>query len=378
MKRLRSRPVAWYISVASLVVLLALKVDDWRRQIVAGPVARTHLVAVESLPPGSSLTTPPMPPMDELAWSPDSRLLAVSTFGDVINLYDGQTGQLVRAMGEETRGGPDVAWSFDSGMLTTSSYEATAENPADGQDVTRIWSADGTQQAAIPGRLIAWANRSNHILIAPYDSGELADLWQVWEVTADGQTLLQSEFERQRWRVAVSPDDQWIVTEEEVLDPTAEDPRRVKLFVWEFASRRVVAELEGADMSYVESLAWSPDGAWLAAMYYYDCPLDLCARLEVWNTATWQSYKTFGRLPRTARTISWSADSRWIAAGVSPNRIALTLYPLDDQQRIRELDAPLTDDDVVHWSPDGQKLATTDIDSFEYGVTIWQAEALLP
>jgi len=372
MKRLRSRPVAWYISVASLTILLALKVDDWRRQIVAGPVARTHLVAVESLPPGSSLSIAPNVYASELAWSPDSRLLAVPTYGDGVKLYDGQTGKLIRALGEEAGYWPDVAWSFDGGMLATSDYETTAENPADGQDVTRIWSADGTQQAAIPGSLIAWANRSNHILIAPYDRGELADLWQVWEVTADGQTLLQSEFERRHWRVAISPDDQWVVTVNGTSDADA------KLIVWEFASRRVVAELVSADMSDVDSLAWSPDGAWLAALYYYDCPLDLCARLEVWDTATWQSYKTFGRLPRTARTISWSADSRWIAAGVSPTRFSLTLYPLDEQQMIRELNHPLTEHDIVRWSPDGQKLATTNFDSFEYVVTIWQAEALLP
>jgi len=369
MKQLRSRPVAWYIYVASLVVLLAFEANDWRRQVVAGPVARTQLVQVESLPPGSSLSIAPNVYASEMAWSPDSRLLAVPAQGDVVKLYDGRTGELIRSLDEGAR---DVAWSFDGSMLATADYEATAENPAGGQNITRIWSADGTRLAAIPGSPIAWANRSNRILIAPYDGGEHIWLNQLWEVRTNGQTSLLSEFEMVRWRLTVSPDDQWLVTVNSVSGPDE------KLVVSEFESRRVVAELEGADMGYVESVAWSPDGAWLAALYYYDCPLDLCARLEVWNTATWQSYKTFGRLPRTARTISWSADRRWIAAGVSPNRIALTLYPLDEQQRIRELDAPLTDDDVVHWSPDGQKLATTNMESFDYGVTIWQAEALLP
>ena len=100
----------------------------------------------------------------------------------------------------------------------------------------------------------------------------------------------------------------------------------------------------------------------------------------MWDTATWQSYKTFGRLPHTPRTISWSADSRWIAAGVSPTRFSLTLYPLDEQQKIRELDYPLTEHDIVRWSPDGQMLATTNFASFGDGdgVTLWRADALLP
>lgn len=369
MKRLRSRPVAWYISVASLTILLALKVDDWRRQIVAGPVARTHLVAVESLPPGSSLSIAPNVYASEMAWSPDSRLLAVPAQGDVVKLYDGRTGELIRSLDEGAR---DVAWSFDGGMLATADYEAIAENPAGGQDITQIWLADGTRLAAIPGSPIAWANRSNRILIAPYDRGEHIWLNQLWEVKANGQTSLLSEFEMVRWRLTVSPDDLWVASVSGLSAPDT------KLVVWELESRRVVAELVGADMDYVDSLAWSPDGAWLAALYYYDCPLDLCARLEVWDTATWQSYKTFGRLPRTARTISWSADSRWIAAGVSPTRFSLTLYPLDEQQMIRELNHPLTKHDIVRWSPDGQKLAMTNFDSFDNEVTIWQAEALLP
>ena len=377
MKGLDRRTVAYYVLAVSFGILLALKGDDLRRQIVAGPVPSTQLVDVESLPSGSYVTTEPGALPAGLAWSPDSRLLTVPTEGEPVQLYDGETGALIRAMGKETGGATEIAWSFDGAMLAATGYEADLEYPEDGQPITRIWSADGTQKAAIPGKMIAWANRSNHILIAPYDGGEHVWLTQLLEVTADGQTTLQSEFEMERWRVAVSPDDHWVVTEEERLDPTAEDPRRLKLVVREFETRRVVAELGGADMSYIETLAWSPDGAWLAALYYYDCPLKLCARLEVWDTETWQSYKTFGRLPYTSRTISWSADSRWIAAGVSPTRFALTLYPLDEQQMIRELDHPLTEGDVVSWAPDGRKLATTSFESYGPAI-IWQADALLP
>lgn len=366
MKQLRSRPVAWYIYVASLVVLLAFEANDWRRQVVAGPVARTQLVQVESLPPGSSLSIAPNVYASEMAWSPDSRLLAVPAQGDVVKLYDGRTGELIRSLDEGAR---DVAWSFDGSMLATADYEATAENPAGGQNITRIWSADGTRLAAIPGSPIAWANRSNRILIAPYDGGEHIWLNQLWEVRTNGQTSLLSEFEMVRWRLTVSPDDQWLVTVNSVSGPDE------KLVVSEFESRRVVAELEGADMGYVESVAWSPDGAWLAASYDYNCPLSNCARLEIWNTATWKSHKTFGRQYGSSSALSWSPDSRWLVTTAAPTGWAITLYPLDDGPMIRELDQHLGLDTDVAWSPDGRKIAST---TYDGQLTIWNAAALLP
>ena len=289
MKRSGGATVAYIVFVAALVIRLGLVAYDWGSRVVAGPVSKTQRVEVELLPPGSSLAIDPEAQASELAWSPDSRLLAVPTYGDVVKLYDGQTGELIRAMGEEASGGPDVAWSFDGGMLASSSYEGNAENPAGGQRVTRIWLAEGTRRADIPGSLLAWANRSNRILIAPYDSGEHSDLWQLWEVTADGQTLLQAEFETERWRVAVSPDDRWVASVSGLSAPDT------KLVVWEFDSRRVVAELVGADMDYVDSLAWSPDGAWLAAVYYLSL------------------IHIFEALPETefAQLRRWMADRDW-------------------------------------------------------------------
>ena len=135
-----------------------------------------------------------------------------------------------------------------------------------------------------------------------------------------------------------------------------------------------MVNVQGSRGAYVRGMAWSPDGAWLAASYDYNCPRQ-CARLEIWDTATWQSHKTFGRLDSSSGSLSWSPDSRWIVAPDSPTGSAITLYPLDDQQPIRELDHHLGLDAVAAWSPDGRRIASTNYDG---QLTIWDAAALLP
>lgn len=338
---------------------------------VAATMARTDRFQVWSWPDGRLLAdvSTASPASKNVAWSPDSRLLAVRAWPGLTYIYDGETGERLLTIGEEQYGEvPQVAWSFDGRLLATTRVEQTE----DGREFTTlIWSPDGELQATIAGDLIAWASRSNRLLVAspsPYNEYAV----QTWDVAAEGQPAKTSEFKTRMGRWAWSPDDSLIAGVDKQWDSS--DSFHSKIVVLELESQSPVAELTTTDMSYVRSMAWSPDGAWLAASYDYNCPRQ-CARLEIWDTATWQSHKTFGRLDSSSGSLSWSPDSRWIVAPDSPTGSAITLYPLDDQQPIRELDHHLGLDAVAAWSPDGRRIASTNYDG---QLTIWDAAALLP
>lgn len=307
----------------------------------------------------------------QVGWSPDSRLLAVASSNRTVYIYDGEIGDRIQAIGNRERGAAEMAWSFDGRLLAISSYEQTTE----GRDyATEIWTPEGSLKATIPGALIAWANLANMVLIAPDGQEGCPSCVQVWAIEADGQPAKQSEFEKVGMRFTVSPDDRYVAGVEQWWEPSPAAAIHSKIVVWELKNQHPVVELYGVEMRYVRSLAWSPDGAWLAASYDYNCPRQ-CARLEIWNTATWESYKTFGPGQGSCWSLSWSPDSRWIVATDSPTGTAITLYPLDDQQPIRELDHHLGLYAVAAWSPDGQKIASTNYDG---QLIIWDAAALLP
>jgi WD40 repeat protein len=137
-----------------------------------------------------------------------------------------------------------------------------------------------------------------------------------------------------------------------------------------------VVELSDPGMSYVRSLAWSPDGRWLAASYDIDTEAGYYShsKLAVWSATTWQVVRSFDNLSGSSWTLSWSPDSQWIAATDAPSSSNLTLYPLSDSQPILEIDAHQGMVESVAWSPNGRRIASSGYDG---QLIIWDAATLL-
>jgi WD40 repeat protein len=303
-----------------------------------------------------------------LAWSPDSTRLAAIAQDSQTRVYDAGTGEVLFIVGQRDprQWWPRLAWSPDGRRLAT-----TSDPPPDSDDspTTVVWSDSGAPLATLAGGLGAWS-------------------------PADGSLSLLRDGRLQAWQVAAAPR---LLSETPLLDdgyypsPTGELlaqtwlapyaanalPTQARIIIRRTGSMAQVAELSSPGMSYVRSLAWSPDGRYLAASYdnVDERGVYSHATITIWNTTTWQVVRSFDNLSLSSKTLSWSPDGRWIAATAAPSQSNLTLYPLSETQPIREIEAHPQEVDSVAWSPDGRWIASSGYDD---QVIIWDAAALLP
>src|SRR5438105_2207576 len=81
-----------------------------------------------SIPPGFTLRHTLRGHSDlifRIAWSPDGRVLASGSKDATIRLWDGQTGQPLKALEGHSRGIYSMAWSPNGGVLASGSYDGT-------------------------------------------------------------------------------------------------------------------------------------------------------------------------------------------------------------------------------------------------------------
>jgi WD40 repeat protein len=260
--------------------------------------------------------------VQNLAWSPDSERLAAIAQDSRTRVYAADTGALIFTVGErEPKWRPILAWSPDGRMLaTTSGHEEEIITYT-----TSVWSDSGALLATIPGTLGAWS-ASDSLLTIMIDGG-----LQRWNLSAEEPRLVD---EKPLLDLAYysSPTDGFYAQKRRARDAAE------RWYFWEsIVIRRAedggqVVELSDPGMSYIRSLAWSPDGQWLAASYDIDAEAGNYShsKLAVWSATTWQVVRSFDNLSGSSWTLSWSPDSQWIAATVAPSASNLTLYPLSD------------------------------------------------
>jgi len=214
------------------------------------------------------------------------------------------------------------------------------------------WSPDGTRLAtgSEDGTAKLWGAASGRELLTFKDPTGPAMSADIWSFWSPSAV----------WSVAWSPDGKFLATGS--YDGTVK--------VWDAAGRRKPL-LAGRHASGVHSVSWSPDGTRLATGSW-----DSTAR--VWDATARQELLTLKGQTSLVGSVSWSPDGKWLATGsdygtamvwdAASGREQLTLrghtVPVISLHWSPGLVSP------VAWSPDGKQLATGNEDGT---AKVWNA-----
>jgi WD40 repeat protein len=114
----------------------------------------------------------------------------------------------------------------------------------------------------------------------------------------------------------------------------------------------------------VASLAWSPDGRWVA--------VSSRGALSVWETSTWTRLARREGFYETVVTLAWSPDSRLFASGHGDGSVQVWRPTLEPVMRLEGLSSPIPNMLSVSWSPDGSKIAAGAVDGI---VRVWDVNS---
>jgi WD40 repeat protein len=335
-------------------------------------------------------------PVDELAWSPESRYLASASRDQTIGIWDAQTGARVRVLRGHTDWVQSVAWSPDGQRLASASYDGTVKLwNADKQPLDRLTGVEA-------GSLLGAAQSPDGKRIATRD--RFSESVTVWDAATGAKlTTLDPhrdasantvEIPKDPWwpgAVSWSPDSRLIAAanssdgkariwdarvgqENLVLGDTANpvkghswspDGRHLAstgstiVQIWDTRTGREVFSLRGHEAD-VKNAAWSPDGYRLASASWD-------GTVRIWDVATGGQLMILrGHASgKWIAALAWSPDGRQLASAGWDQTIKIWGTDSGKEEfALRGHTAPI---EAVAWSPDGQRLASAGWD----GIKIW-------
>jgi WD40 repeat protein len=118
-------------------------------------------------------------------------------------------------------------------------------------------------------------------------------------------------------------------------------------------------------LSYVDSLAWGPDGKWLASASS-DVAVDT-RPLQIWNTTTWQEVAPLRSAAKGITALAWAVGGDKVATGTL--RGTVQVWDARQSEPIRTLKDHTGRINALAWNPDGTRLASAGSDR----LIVWDA-----
>ncbi|KAG9559221.1 WD40 repeat-like protein, partial [Aureobasidium melanogenum] len=253
-------------------------------------------------------------PVDDMyfgmAFSPDSKWIAVASFEGHGRIWNTETGELVHTLSVEDERMLSLAFSADSKLLAT------------GSEVLRVWDV-------ATGELL-------HTLPAPGD--HFLSFTAVYE---------RNEWPAEICTVSFSPDNKWLIS-------ASPDTRMV--CIWNTETWK----LERTIREY--TAFFSPDGRHLAV------PTNECKSVQIYNTLTWQLQSTIEADGQEGLSSKFSPDGKIIAT-FSERQIKLRC--IESGESIRTFEDPVRKVSTLAISPDGKILISG---ARKCGLRVWNVE----
>ena len=278
-------------------------------------------------------------PTNAMALSPDGRLVACAQTTGVVRLYEAQSLRLVALLtGHEAEVGT-LAWSPDSRQLAVGITGKEEKH-------IRIWSSDGTPGVRLRRKRkedhdyrsprIAW-NPDSTSIAAGYWNGQIV----LWKPDGTAGPTLEAHDGPVNC-LAWSPDGQRL----------ASGGPKGKIRLWS-----AVGEDSGSleHSNTVEVLAWSPDGNLLASGNGTRGRRP--TTVNVWNPQESTAQRVLGNDLIVPRSISWHPGGKLLAITGGMGRLSVCQLEEGNHWNHHSLKFRPTHDGVsVQWSPDGKWL----------------------
>lgn len=293
-------------------------------------------------------------PLTSLAWSPDGRYLAKSSWGRHeadVRAWDLTTGRAACYFDLSGQAAWSVSFNPDSRQMAA----------VVGQESVRLWDVEAGRETAklhVHSSLVntvAW-NSSGTILADGSRDGTMV-LW-------DPRTGKALRTIRQNMvdfiAPAFSPDGKILACGTGDMGGLAPENNRVDL--WEAATGRKVGSL-GHHAWQVNAVAWSPDGKILASG-------SKDTTVKLWDIRTRKEIRTLSGHSGAVSSLSWSPDGRRLASGSDDMTVVVWDVPSGKPfQTLRGHSNIVT---AAAFHPDGKILASS---SFDGRIVLWEAES---
>ncbi|KAE8389669.1 hypothetical protein BDV23DRAFT_184267 [Aspergillus alliaceus] len=283
--------------------------------------------------------------VNSVAFSPDSQLLASSSWDKTIKLWDPSTGKLYQTLEGHSAWVQSVAFSPDGQLLASSSWDNTIKlwDPSTGELRQTIKGHSGTV------RSVAFSPDSQ--LLASCSRDKTIKLWD-----PSTSELRQTLTGHSNWvrSVAFSPDSQLLASSS--WDKT------IKL--WDPSTGELRQTIEGHS-DWVQSVAFSPDSQLLASIAFSPDSQLLASSswdktIKLWNPSTGELRQTLEGHSGEVNSVAFSPDGQLLASGSSDETIKLW-DPSTGKLR-QTLEGHSAWVQSVAFSPDGQLLASSSQD----------------
>jgi eukaryotic-like serine/threonine-protein kinase len=274
----------------------------------------------------------------DLRPSPNGRYLVSSAGDGYIKVWDTAAGLVAKwARYGEASG---VAWLADNEQLVA----------AFSDEVLRLWHFPSETEGA---SINEHTGPITGLDVAPDETAVALgfDNEGIVVLDSDGQAeIIVDHYTSESDGVAWSPDGQWLAFT--YIDSAV---------VWDLDRGQEVMRLDGEGESYVNDLAWSPEGDRLAVVGWSEL-------LRVWSVEDGELILEI-EAPGS-RHVSWSPDGHYLATTGGSSRVYI--WHAEGGDSAAELAGHGEEVTQTAWSPDGQFLASSSIDGT---VRLWAVDS---
>jgi WD40 repeat protein len=274
-----------------------------------------------------------------IVFSPDGRTLASASKNATLKLWDATDGREMMTL-NHPQWVNGAASSPDGTRLATADDDKFVRlwNPLTGQNLSTLSGHDAVVECVT-------VSPDGKLLASGGKTGEIK-LWDA--ATGSEVATLHASYQNIIWSLAFSPDGKYLAAGEGGMEAFGLATGHL-VTVWDISSRQIVKALSG-HANDVRAVAFSPDGKFLVSGSFDDT-------IRFWDLASWQQIVTLKT--DKVQSLAFSADGKRLVSGGRDKTVKL--WDVATRQERCTLTVP-SEIESVAFSPDNKVLAAASND----------------